>query len=82
MTGIRQPPVPYTLAHLGKPYDLVNVPEECPNLTNTCQVITICCPLILMKKISNKKMYCRENHVAQADCVYLMEGEVTLANKF
>ena len=38
MTGIRQPPVPYTLAHLGKPYDLVNVPEECPNLTNTCQV--------------------------------------------
>ena len=37
MSGIRQPAVPYALSHLGKPYDLVNVPEECPNLSNTCQ---------------------------------------------
>ena len=38
MTGTRQAAIPYALAHLGKPYDLVNVPEECPNLSNTCQV--------------------------------------------
>ena len=38
MTGTRQPAIPYALAHLGKPYDLVNVPEECPNMSNTCQV--------------------------------------------
>ena len=38
MTGSRQSPIPYALAHLGKPYDVVNVPEECPNLSNTCKV--------------------------------------------
>ena len=38
MTGSRQSPLPYVLAHLGKPYDVVNVPEECPNLSNTCKV--------------------------------------------
>ena len=38
MTGTRQPAISYALAHLGKPYDLVNVPEECPNMSNTCQV--------------------------------------------
>ena len=37
MTGTRQAPVPYALAHLGKPYDLVTVPEERPNIHNTCQ---------------------------------------------
>ena len=37
MTGSRQPAVKYALAHLGKPYDVVNVPEECPNISNTCQ---------------------------------------------
>jgi len=36
-TGARQPSVNYALAHIGKPYDLVNVPEECPNVSNTCQ---------------------------------------------
>eukprot|EP00092_Neocalanus_flemingeri_P000676 GFUD01000718.1.p1 GENE.GFUD01000718.1~~GFUD01000718.1.p1 ORF type:complete len:1537 (-),score=283.11 GFUD01000718.1:154-4470(-) len=36
-TGVRQPAVNYALAHIGKPYDLVNVPEECPNISNTCQ---------------------------------------------
>ena len=38
LSGSRQPSIPYALSHLGKPYDLVNVPEECPNLSNTCQV--------------------------------------------
>ena len=37
-TGARQSAVNYALAHIGKPYDLVNVPEECPNISNTCQV--------------------------------------------
>ena len=37
MTGSRQPAVKYALAHLGKPYDVVTVPEECPNISNTCQ---------------------------------------------
>jgi len=37
MTGAVQPSVSYALSHLGKPYDVVNVPEECPNLSNTCQ---------------------------------------------
>ena len=38
-TGVRQTAVNYALAHIGKPYDLVNVPEECPNISNTCQVV-------------------------------------------
>ena len=37
MTGTRQASIPYALSHLGKPYDLVNIPAECPNLSNTCQ---------------------------------------------
>lgn len=36
-SGIRQNQVKYALSHIGKPYDLVNVPEECPNISNTCQ---------------------------------------------
>jgi len=36
-TGVRQKPVPYILAGVGKPYDLVNVPEMCPYLVNSCQ---------------------------------------------
>ena len=41
MTGTRQAAIPYALAHLGKPYDLVNVAEECPALSNTCQVSVV-----------------------------------------
>lgn len=37
MTGTRQASIPYALSHLGRPYDLVNIPAECPNMSNTCQ---------------------------------------------
>ena len=41
-TGIQQVPVRYGLSHIGKPYDLVNVPEGCPrDVTNSCQVENI-----------------------------------------
>jgi len=37
-TGVRRIPVKYGLAHIGKPYDVVAVPEECPHgVTNSCQ---------------------------------------------
>jgi len=36
-TGARQKSIPYVLATIGKPYDLVNIPEECPNIENSCQ---------------------------------------------
>lgn len=37
-TGIQQVPVRYGLSHIGKPYDLVNVPEGCPrDVNNSCQ---------------------------------------------
>merc|ERR1712200_275229 len=36
-TGVRQKSVPYMLAGASRPYDLVNVPQECPYLSNTCQ---------------------------------------------
>jgi len=37
-TGVRRIPVKYGLAHIGKPYDIVAVPEECPHgVTNSCQ---------------------------------------------
>ena len=38
-TGVRQKSVPYMLAGASRPYDLVNVPQECPYLSNTCQVL-------------------------------------------
>jgi hypothetical protein len=37
-TGSRQKSIPYSLAGVGRPYDIVNVPQECPNISNTCQV--------------------------------------------
>ena len=37
MPGTRQASIPYALSHLGRPYDLVNIPAECPNMSNTCQ---------------------------------------------
>ena len=40
-TGVRQRSIPYILAGMGKPYDIVDVQEECPNLSNTCQVFHI-----------------------------------------
>ena len=37
-TGSRQKSIPYSLAGVGRPYDIVNVPQECPNISNSCQV--------------------------------------------
>ena len=35
-SGLRS--IPYMLSNTGRPYDLVNIPVECPNLSNSCQV--------------------------------------------
>jgi hypothetical protein len=37
-TGSRQKSIAYSLAGVGRPYHIVNVPQECPNLVNSCQV--------------------------------------------
>ena len=37
-TGARQPALPYTLSHIGKPYGVAVAGPACPRLTNTCQV--------------------------------------------
>lgn len=42
ISGERQRSVNYQLASLGKPYDLVNVPEECPMQRSSCQGVS--CP--------------------------------------
>ena len=73
-TGVRQSAVNYALAHIGKPYDLVNVPEECPNISNTCQVGAARYPgnyLFLLLRVS---------HVGQADSACLMGGGAILVN--
>jgi len=36
-TGGNRRSIPYMLANTGRPYDLVNIPVECPNLSNSCQ---------------------------------------------
>ena len=37
VSGERQQPINYQFVRHGRPYDLVNVPEECPNLLNSCR---------------------------------------------
>ena len=52
-TGVRQKSIPYILAGMGKPYDIVDVQEECPNISNTCQVTA---KQILWKKVFGNKV--------------------------
>ena len=76
LSGRRQPSIPYALSHLGKPYDLVNVPEECPNLSNTCQVQN--------DALCSRQMFLflifRGSLVDLEGCAFLMERGVILVN--
>ena len=77
-TGARQPAVNYALAHIGKPYDLVNVPEECPNVSNTCQVTQLA--KFFGCLLSSFKCF-RGSHAGVVGCACLMGEEVTHVNE-